>query len=153
MLARERGSNQDGGGEGQQLEGACSKALNVAEIQPRGRLSKHSGDCLDVSPDAPSADPELALVCWLLVLHTEPRPLVSVEHFEQPAAPAARVSAFVCTFCRRRAVAPRLLQNQEYDFGPGHLEKIMDKKDHTNTKGGWKKKMGSSKKKDWIGLN
>ncbi|TWW54212.1 hypothetical protein D4764_0180680 [Takifugu flavidus] len=42
---------------------------------------------------------------------------------------------------------------QEYDFGPGHLEKIMDKKDHTNTKGGWKKKMGSSKKKDWIGLN
>ncbi|TWW59320.1 hypothetical protein D4764_06G0008500 [Takifugu flavidus] len=41
----------------------------------------------------------------------------------------------------------------EYDFGPGHLEKIMDKKDHTNTKGGWKKKMGSSKKKDWIGLN
>ncbi|TWW54578.1 hypothetical protein D4764_0274390 [Takifugu flavidus] len=42
---------------------------------------------------------------------------------------------------------------EEYDFGPGHLEKIMDKKDHTNTKGGWKKKMGSSKKKDWIGLN
>ncbi|TWW61862.1 hypothetical protein D4764_04G0005090 [Takifugu flavidus] len=41
----------------------------------------------------------------------------------------------------------------EYDFGPGHLEKIMEKKDHTNTKGGWKKKMGSSKKKDWIGLN
>ncbi|TWW73510.1 hypothetical protein D4764_15G0009040 [Takifugu flavidus] len=44
-------------------------------------------------------------------------------------------------------------QEREYDFGPGHLEKIMDKKDHTNTKGGWKKKMGSSKKKDWIGLN
>ncbi|TWW71343.1 hypothetical protein D4764_17G0008260 [Takifugu flavidus] len=42
---------------------------------------------------------------------------------------------------------------QEYDFGPGYLEKIMGKKDHTNTKGGWKKKMGSSKKKDWIGLN
>lgn len=102
MLARERGSKQDGGGEGQQLEGACGKALNVAQIQPRGRLSKHSsgrkhthahtraavlaqlfvplsGDRLDT----PSADPELAPVCWLLVLHAEPRPLVAVERFEQ----------------------------------------------------------------------
>ncbi|TWW67309.1 hypothetical protein D4764_02G0003500 [Takifugu flavidus] len=42
---------------------------------------------------------------------------------------------------------------EEYDLGPGHLGKIMEKKDRTNTKGGWKKKMGSSKKKDWIGLN
>ncbi|TWW63460.1 hypothetical protein D4764_03G0004680 [Takifugu flavidus] len=49
--------------------------------------------------------------------------------------------------------SPPLTSVQEYDFGPGHLEKIMEKKDHTNTKGGWKKKMGSSKKKDWIGLN
>ncbi|TWW54577.1 hypothetical protein D4764_0274380 [Takifugu flavidus] len=48
---------------------------------------------------------------------------------------------------------PLIINAEEYDFGPGHLEKIMDKKDHTNTKGGWKKKMGSSKKKDWIGLN
>ncbi|TWW62509.1 hypothetical protein D4764_04G0011560 [Takifugu flavidus] len=31
--------------------------------------------------------------------------------------------------------------------------KIEEKKDCTNTKGGWKKKMRSSKKKDWIGLN
>ncbi|TWW77432.1 Transposon TX1 uncharacterized 149 kDa protein ORF 2 [Takifugu flavidus] len=59
-----------------------------------------------------------------------------------------------CPFCSgRETVFHAYIPWQEYDFGPGHLEKIMDKKDHTNTKGGWKKKMGSSKKKDWIGLN